>query len=176
LHSDKIAEEFQTASGAILQSKTVMQQLLHGNKKITYSIPPAILVQMMEFSFFNCGFYLYHDIWRDGVHFMGSFCVCCNFSHQLSFGGSRGLKPTVLGNTCKGWHLLHQCVIILCLFMFIQLFGERCTHHYPNGHKQKDKKKIFHTPSLITWVTIYSLIWRWLVSGDTDPALMTDNQ
>jgi hypothetical protein len=73
---------------------------------------------MIEFSLFNSGFYLHHDIWRDGVHFMDSFCVCCNFSHQLSFGGSRGLKPTVLSKTYKGWHLLHQSVIILCLFMF----------------------------------------------------------
>ena len=49
---------------------------------------------------------------------MGSFCVFSNFSHQLSFGGSRGLKPTVLSKTYKGWHLLHQSVIILCVFMF----------------------------------------------------------
>lgn len=69
-----------------------------------------------------------------------------------------------------------MCHYCLCLFMFIQLFWQRCTHDYPNGHKQKDKKKIFHTPSLITWVTIYFLIWWWLVSGDADPALMTDNQ
>jgi hypothetical protein len=82
------------------------------------SLPPAMLVRKMEFSLFNGCFYLYHDIWRDRVHFMGSFCVFCNFSHQLSFGGSRGLEPTVLGKTYKGWHLLHQCVIILCLFMF----------------------------------------------------------
>jgi len=72
----------------------------------------------MDFSLFNSGFYFYHDIWWNWVHFMGSFCVFCNFSHQLSFGGSRGLKPTVLGKTYKGRHLFHQCVIILCLFMF----------------------------------------------------------
>jgi hypothetical protein len=73
---------------------------------------------MMEFSLFNSSFYLYHDIWRDWVHFMGCFCVFCNFRHQLSFGGSRALKPTVLGKTYKGWHFLHQCVIILRLYMF----------------------------------------------------------
>jgi len=73
---------------------------------------------MMEFSLFDSSFHLYHDIWWDGVHFMGSFCVFCNFSHQLSFGGGRGLKPTVLTETCKGWHLLHPWVIILCLFIF----------------------------------------------------------
>ena len=80
---------------------------------------------MMEFSLFNCGFHFYHDIWRDGVHLMGSFCVFCNFSHQLSFGGSRGLKPTVLGNTCKGWHLLHQCVIIVCVYLCLSSFSDR---------------------------------------------------
>ena len=73
---------------------------------------------MREFSLFNSGFYFYHDIRRNWIHFMGSFCVFRNFNHQLSFGGSRGLKPTVLSKTYKGWHLLHQCVIILCLFMF----------------------------------------------------------
>jgi hypothetical protein len=71
----------------------------------------------MEFSLLNSGFHLYHNIWRDWVHLMGSFCVFCNFSHQLSFGGSRGLKSTVLTKTCKGGHLFHQCVIILSLFM-----------------------------------------------------------
>jgi len=71
----------------------------------------------MEFSLLNSGFHLYHNIWRDWVHLMGSFCVFCNFSHQLSFGGSRGLKSTVLTKTSKGGHLFHQCVIILSLFM-----------------------------------------------------------
>ena len=67
----------------------------------------------MEFLLFNSGFNLHHDIWWDWIHFMNSFCVFCNFSHQFSFGGSRGLKPTVLGKTYKRWHLLHQSVIIL---------------------------------------------------------------
>jgi hypothetical protein len=43
--------------------------------------------------------------------------VFCNFFHQLSFGGSRGLKSTVLTKTYKGGHFFHQSVIILCLFM-----------------------------------------------------------
>jgi hypothetical protein len=45
--------------------------------------------------------------------------VCCNFSHQLSFGGSRGLKPTVLGKTCKGWHFYTSVSLFsvyLCFF------------------------------------------------------------
>jgi hypothetical protein len=67
----------------------------------------------MKFSRFNCSFHFYHDIWWNGVHLMGCFCVFCNFSHQLSFGGSRGLKPTVLCKAYKGWHLLHHCAIIL---------------------------------------------------------------
>jgi len=71
----------------------------------------------MEFSALDGGLYLRHDIGRDRIHLMGSFCMFCNFFHQLSFGGSRGLKPTVLGETCKGWHHFHQCVIILSLFM-----------------------------------------------------------
>ena len=80
--------------------------------------PPNFQIKRkMEFSFLNSGFHLYHDIWRDWVHLMGSFCVFCNFFHQLSFGGSRGLKSTVLTKTYKGGHLFHQCVIILALFM-----------------------------------------------------------
>ncbi len=73
---------------------------------------PTILVPWMEFLLFNSGFNLHHDIWGDWIHFMSSFCVFCNFSHQFSFGGSRGLKPTVLSKTYKRWHLLHQSVII----------------------------------------------------------------
>jgi len=72
----------------------------------------------MEFSLLDTSFHLYHDIRRDGVHFMGSFCVFCNFFHQLSFGGSRDLNSTVLTKTYKGGHFFHHCVIILCLFMF----------------------------------------------------------
>jgi len=80
--------------------------------------PPNFQIKgKMEFSLLNSGFHLYHDIWRDWVHLMGSFCVFCNFSHQLTFGGSRGLKSTVLSKTYKGRHLFHQCVIILSLFM-----------------------------------------------------------
>lgn len=81
----------------------------------------------MDFSLFNSGFHLYHDIWRDWIHFMGSFCVFCNFCHQLSFSGSRGLKPTVLTKTYKRWHFTHQSVISLCLFMFFEVPVSRIT-------------------------------------------------
>jgi len=70
-----------------------------------------------EFSLFNGSFHLYHDIWRDGIHFMGSFCVFCNFSHQLSFSGSRGLEPTVLTKTFKRWHF-HTTVSLFCVYIF----------------------------------------------------------
>ena len=73
---------------------------------------------MLEISVLDGGLYLRHDIGRDWIHLMGSFCVFCNLFHQLGFGGSRGLKPTVFGETCKGWHLFHHCVIILSLLIF----------------------------------------------------------
>jgi len=59
----------------------------------------------MEFSLLDRGFHLYHHIRGDRVHIMGGFCVFRNLDHQLSFGWSRGLKPTALTNTYKGWHL-----------------------------------------------------------------------
>lgn len=74
-------------------------------------------------SFFNGSFHLYHDIRGDGVHFMDSFCVFGNPGHQLCFGGSRSLKPAVLGYTDKGRHGLHQCLIIFCLFIFFYIFS-----------------------------------------------------
>ena len=97
-------------------------------KKLSYDVyhtalwcpgPPAILIQMMEFSLFNSGFHLCHNIWWHWIHFMGSFCVFCNFSHQLSFGGSRGLKPTVLGNTYKRWHFLPICHYSMSIYFFV---------------------------------------------------------
>ncbi len=112
-------------------SKYNSKSLLLKINRTKYSVPPSVLVRMIEFSLFNSGFNLHHDIWRDWVHFMGSFCVFCNFSHQLSIGGSRGLKPTVLSKTYKRWHFLHQCVIILCLFMFFVI------PVYPN-HLQRE--------------------------------------
>jgi hypothetical protein len=43
--------------------------------------------------------------------------VFCNFSHQLSFSGSRGLEPTVLTKTFKGWHF-HTTVSLFCVYIF----------------------------------------------------------
>jgi len=47
------------------------------------------------------------------------FFVFCNFRHQLSFGGSWSLKPTVLSKTYKGWYLLHQFIILLMVFVAV---------------------------------------------------------
>jgi len=34
---------------------------------------------MREFSLFNGSFHFYHDVWRDGVHFMGCFLCVLQF-------------------------------------------------------------------------------------------------
>ena len=90
--------------------------------------------------FFNCGFNLHHDIWWYRIHFMSSFCVFGNFDHQFSFGGSRSLKPTVLGKTFKRWHLLHQSVIIPGSIYFYP--ARQILLHVPLFHVGDDTKHI----------------------------------